>query len=79
MNMAYPRAELTELIQELVRRVHAAAVLDVPMPLIGDRPVFLLGPNSHLGKVYGHMLASSLKNVVAVVDDVSIEETILHV
>jgi FkbM family methyltransferase len=77
MNMAYPRAELTELIQELVRRVHAAAVLDVPMPLIGDRPVFLLGPNSHLGKVYGHMLASSLKNVVAVVDDVSIEETIL--
>ena len=48
----------------------AIGVAALPDP-IGNRPVFVLGPNSFLGNIYAGGVIASLARAVAVVDDVS--------
>jgi len=64
------------LVDQLAAQVRESALADSPLSPIGERPVFLLGPNSLLGRLYGPMLVPHLKKAVAVVDDMSTEETI---
>jgi len=49
----------------------ASGVPRAPLCQVGNRPVFLLAPNSDLGKRYIPLLTPRLANTVAVVDDYS--------
>jgi len=64
------------LIDNMYRQVLQSADADRPCEPLGDRPVFLLAPNSNLGRLFVPMLVRCLPRAIAAIDDQSSEDSI---
>ena len=53
-----------------------SATMESPHRVVGNRPVFILAPDSFLGKAFTAHLAKRIPNIVAMIDDLSTEAEI---